>query len=108
MTRSEFANVFKEYLTRMEATMLAKNADYSGQGDDPFANFTAVERLGICAAETGFMTRMADKYCRIVTFVKKGVLQVKGETIEDTLLDLATYALLLAAFIKSRRDREAP
>lgn len=80
-----------------------KNADYTGGSDDPFFNFTRVEANNITQTERGFLTRMSDKFSRIITFVNRGVLLVKDETIEDTLLDLANYCILMAGYIKSRR-----
>jgi hypothetical protein len=81
----------------------AKNADYAGASADPFGNFSRVETLGICSTEVGFLTRMTDKLCRIASFVKQGNLQVKDESVQDTLLDLANYALLMSAYLDSKK-----
>lgn len=86
----------------------AKNADYTGSADDPFANFTAVEKLGICTAEQGFLVRMMDKIMRINSFVQKGVLEVKDEKIDDTLEDLENYSALLNGYIESKRRKQLP
>lgn len=85
-----------------------KNADYTSGSDDPFFNFTRVEALGICETEQGFLTRMTDKVARIITFAKKGVLQVKDETVEDTLLDLANYCVLMAGYIRAKKLKHGP
>jgi hypothetical protein len=79
-----------------------KNADYTGVNQDPFANFKSVESLGI-STEAGFLTRMMDKMARIGSFLSKGELQVKDESVTDTLRDLANYSCLLAAYIKSKK-----
>jgi hypothetical protein len=50
----------------------------------------------------GFLTRMMDKMKRIASFVEQGNLQVKGESVTDTLQDLANYSCLMAAYIKSK------
>lgn len=86
----------------MEITKV-KNADYTGVGDDPFANFNRVELMGITDTTRGFLVRMLDKFCRITSFAQKGVLEVKEESVEDTLFDLANYCILLAGYIKSKR-----
>jgi hypothetical protein len=83
---------------------ISKNHDYTGDSDDPFANFRLVEAVGVTTPEVGFLTRMLDKFARINSFVRKGILKVKDEKIEDTLLDLANYCILFAAFIKSKKD----
>ena len=80
-----------------------KNADYAGASSDPFGNFRHVEDLGIASTGQGFLTRMTDKLCRVATFEKKGALQVADETVEDTLVDLANYSLLLAAWYAAQR-----
>jgi hypothetical protein len=83
----------------------AKNADYTGEGDDPFANFSRVELLGITDVSRGFLVRMSDKFSRIISFVQKGFLLVKDETIEDTLLDMANYCILMSGFIVSEKAK---
>jgi hypothetical protein len=102
--KEQYAKYHKEVCDKMHATTLAKNADYTGGSEDPFFNFTRVEALGIATAEVGFLTRMSDKFSRITTFVTKGVLKVKDESVEDTLIDLANYCILMAAYIKSKRE----
>lgn len=106
MTKAEFFKYHQECLDRMTEIVQAKNADYSGDADtDTFSNFTRVEVLGVCSTEQGFLTRMFDKYSRITSFVQKGVLQVKDESVEDTLLDLANYCILMAGYIRSKRQK---
>jgi hypothetical protein len=84
-----------------------KNADYTGpEGDDPFANFSRVEHLGIATTEQGFLTRMTDKMSRLSSFSRAGVLHVKDESVEDTLFDLANYCLLMAGYLRSKRVAE--
>jgi len=85
-----------------------KNADYTSGSDDPFFNFTRVEALQITETERGFLTRMTDKLARITTFVNKGVLQVADESVEDTLLDLANYCVLMAGYIRSKKQMHGP
>jgi hypothetical protein len=79
-----------------------KNADYTGGNSNPFSNFTSVENLGI-KTEQGFLTRMMDKMARIGSYVSNGELQVKDESVIDTLRDLANYSCLLAGYIKSKK-----
>jgi hypothetical protein len=104
MNRKELAEFHKEFCDTMHATMQAKNADYTGDASDPFANFTTVEELGIATTEQGFLTRMTDKMKRIISFVNKGELQVKDESVQDTLMDLANYCIIFAAYIRSKQN----
>lgn len=106
MTRPEMLALIRGYCDKEISTLEKKNHDYTTGSEDPFANFTRVEALNFCTAEQGFLTRMTDKFMRVGSFVKVGTLQVKDETVEDTLLDLAAYAHLFAAYIKSKRLEE--
>lgn len=103
MTKQEYLEFFELQTKKMLEITRKKNADYTGAGDDPFANFTRVERLGICSTEQGFLTRMFDKFSRIISFTQKGELQVKDESVEDTLLDLSIYSLLMLGYVVSKK-----
>lgn len=104
MNRDEYFDFHRACLEKMFEITKAKNADYTGAaGDDPFANFNRVDSLGICKTEQGFMVRMLDKFMRINSFVQKGFLNVKDESVEDTLLDLANYCILFAGHLKSKK-----
>lgn len=103
LTRDELIEFSKRVHDKMLVTLAAKNADYAGVNKDPFFNFTRVEAMEVCSTEVGFMTRMMDKVSRICTFIKKGVLTVSDETVEDTLIDLANYCILFAAYLYGKR-----
>ncbi len=107
MNKSEYLAFHKAACEKMIETTRRKNADYTGIDQDPFANFTACERQGICSTETGFRVRMTDKLMRLDSFIQKGILEVKDETVEDTLFDLANYCILLAGYIESKRRKHA-
>lgn len=105
MNNEEFLIYHKECCDRIHKIVSAKNHDYSGFDKlDAFANFKVVEKIGIASVEQGFLTRMMDKISRVNSFVLQGVTKVENEKIEDTLLDLANYALLLSGYIKSKKD----
>ena len=106
MTKQEYMAFHEACCKKMIEVTKAKNADYTGEGDDPFANFTRVEALGITDTARGFLVRMTDKMSRITSFAQKGFLLVKDESVEDTLIDLANYSILMAGFLRSRRMKE--
>ena len=100
MTRQELLNFHRWFAGRGRKIMEAKNHDYAGvHGDEPFANFTRSESLGICSTEQGFLVRMSDKLSRLATFAAGGKLKVGDETASDTLLDLLNYSVLLAGYL---------
>lgn len=104
MNKEEYFKYHEKICTKMMEITRAKNADYTGVGSDPFSNFTRVELLGNCSTEQGFVTRMVDKLSRIISFVQKGILEVKDESVEDTLIDLANYCILFSGYIKHKKE----
>lgn len=108
MTKEEYIAFHDATTKLMREVTLAKNADYTGSTNDPFANFKNVEVLGICSTEQGFATRMMDKISRIASFIKNGTLQVKDESASDTLIDLANYCILFAGYLESKKTPKAP
>lgn len=106
MTKEGYMKFHQECCDKMVSITKAKNSDYTGNTDDPFANFTQVEKAGICSTEVGFLTRMSDKMSRINSYVQKGDLLVKDESVLDTLLDLANYSILFAGYLKSKKDAQ--
>jgi hypothetical protein len=107
MTKEKYMQYHADCCKLMMEVTRAKNADYSGAGDDPFSNFRQIGAIlqmpGVI--EIGFLTRMSDKMSRIGSFVSKGTLQVKSESVEDTLIDLANYCILFAGYIKSQKGK---
>jgi len=107
MTGEEFVAYHAETVGKMNEICRRKNQDYSGdpQGS-AFNNFTMIEEMGIATTEEGFLTRMMDKMMRINNIIKSGQAQVKDESVEDTLLDLANYSILLAGYLKTKKERQ--
>lgn len=73
-----------------------KNHDYGDSVSDTFQKF------GI----DSFLVRMYDKINRVYTLTRTRVkAKVNDEKIEDTLLDLANYALLALVELKEERSK---
>lgn len=105
-TKNQLIESAEQIFDQMLDTMKAKNADYAGNGD-PYKNFELVEYLGVCSAETGILVRMCDKVSRIATLIgenKDG--QVKDESVQDTLKDLANYSVILTSYMKDKKTQE--
>ena len=83
---------FYELLENMKAVHDAKRHDYAST-EDVFANFRHCEIAGIPAWK-GVAVRISDKFSRIMGFARKERLEVKDESIKDTLVDMANYALI--------------
>lgn len=104
MNQVEYLEHFKAITNRMYEVTASKNTDYTGaDAADPFKNFRAVEDMGVATAEQGFFTRMTDKMMRIGGFIKNGSLKVADEKVEDTLMDLAVYCILLICYLRDKQ-----
>lgn len=82
----------------MQTIYESKDSDYC-DGEIPMQNLRACEELGIIAWK-GTLIRMCDKKRRIQSFNKKGSFKVEDEKLEDTLMDMANYALLASILIE--------
>jgi hypothetical protein len=107
MVKEEYLEFHRNCCDKLIAITTAKNADYTGDSDDPFKNFRICEAIGAAAVEQGFVVRMSDKLSRIVSLaVNKKEAKVLDEKLEDTLLDLANYCILFAGYLKEKSNGE--
>ena len=103
MNSNEFLEFHKQFCNKMYEICKKKNQDYASL-KNPFSNFEKAELMGICTIEAGILIRMIDKISRITNYVNKGQLAVTDETVADTLLDLANYSCMLAAYLKMKKE----
>lgn len=75
---------FKEITDEMNALYERKNHDYGNSFSETY------RKLGVISATT----RMLDKMNRIVSLVTKDKHEVNDESLRDTLIDLANYAVM--------------
>ena len=108
LNRDRLLSLHGDVCNRAVRLMQKKNHDYSGgqNADDPFLNFTRVERLGITDTQRGFMVRLTDKLSRLITFIDTGTYAVPDEKLEDTVVDLINYTILFYAYTlqQDRKD----
>ena len=84
--------MFKEIVDKMFSTYQKKNSDYGSSFDSLF------DEYGVVSAQL----RMSDKLNRFKTLTKPGAKQrVPDESVEDTLMDLANYAILTIIKLRS-------
>ena len=103
MDREELLSHHDELCKMAKQLMEKKNHDYAGQGgDEPFANFTRTEAMGVCTTEQGFLVRVVDKVSRMSTFTSAGKLEVENETVEDAIVDIINYIVLFSAYLKDK------
>jgi len=85
---------------RARELMSKKNHDYtnaqSAKGG-PFANFEHVASFGVATVEQGMFARFTDKVARLGTLLTRDI-RVIDEKLEDTILDIINYSILIAAY----------
>jgi len=104
MTRDELFQLHEDICRRALVIMRHKSADYAS-GTYTFANFKRGEILGFASAEEGLMLRVVDKISRISTFLKKGELKVGNETVQDSILDVINYMILLQGLLEDKETK---
>ena len=85
----------KEITDEMNALYERKNHDYGNSFSETY------RKLGIVSAAT----RMLDKMNRIVSLVTKDKQEVNDESLRDTLIDIANYAVMTIMEIDKKKER---
>lgn len=83
----------KKIIMRLHKLFIQKSTDYGRSTHDTY------EKYGL----TSFLVRLEDKLNRARTISKQEAL-VKDEKIEDTLLDMANYAILAVMELRGYKD----
>ena len=91
---------FERVLMNILAIHQKKSADY-GRSDDPFANVRASEEWGV-PGWIGTLIRANDKVRRLQAAAQGSTLQNEG--VEDSLYDLATYAVIALVLYREAHD----
>lgn len=89
-------DMFKSIVNNMVNTYEKKSKDYGNSFEK------TCDKYGIVAA----LTRMEDKMNRLEAVTKNKETQVKNETIQDTLLDLANYSILTYMWLNKNNNNE--
>ncbi len=91
---------FDSILERMAAIHKAKNADYGN-------SYELSARLLARPVVEGLLHRMSDKMARACRLAQGQAPQVEGEALQDTLLDLANYAVLAILALEGKSKSES-
>lgn len=86
--------IYRQIIGEMEQLYIAKNADYGNSVGETFNHYGLVS----------FLVRLEDKLNRLRTLNQKEEASVKDEKIEDTLQDLANYAILALIELKLKKE----
>jgi len=99
------SEAFYSLLENMKEVHDMKRHDYASK-EDVFKNFRTCEMADIPAWK-GCAIRIGDKFSRLMSFVKQEELKVKDESIRDTLIDLANYAIICAILYDETKEKES-
>lgn len=92
--RVQLLEEHRDIIEHLHDVYRRKNHDYGNSFGETY------KRLGIISS----VTRISDKYNRLESLVTKDKQEVNDEALEDTALDLANYAIMLA--MELERDKE--
>lgn len=95
-TMSELSDNVKQFMSitqDMAKTYAAKNHDYGNSFEE------SLDEFGLVAS----IVRLGDKMNRIKSLIKKEA-QVKDESIKDTLLDMANYAIMTVMWMNKKQN----
>ena len=96
---------YRQLLDEAWELHVAKNAGYAGADNpDPWANFRMSEAFGVSALD-GCLVRLSDKYIRITNLRKNKDNDKVGESIKDTLKDLAAYAYIAICLMEEDENQ---
>jgi hypothetical protein len=98
-------DIHSDVTKKAKDLMVRKAHDYAGKVD-PYRNFRQCQSLGLCSVEQGILVRMSDKVSRLATFASGGEFKVKDEALEDTVVDVINYAIILMAYVAEKKRLE--
>ena len=87
-------DIYNEIIQKLSETYEAKNSDYGDSVGDTYDKF----------GDVSFLTRITDKYNRLLSLYQKGTPQV-AESMDDTILDMANYCILWLVERELRKDK---
>lgn len=103
---STFVQDTQALFDRCIELMRNKSNDYA-EGGDAFLNFKNAAQIAGISPEQTLLTLLGMKISRLTQLVSKGK-KAKNESVEDTLLDLINYVVLLRGMIKEQENNVPP
>ena len=97
MTKEEQEEFFDEYINKMRDVLLNKGDDYANV--DRLSNFKMAGQIAGGNAQLNCLNLIATKVARLGVLLNSND-EPKNESINDSIMDLANYALLLAMINK--------
>lgn len=93
---------YLQLLDEMRDLHIKKSAGYAGiDNPDAWANFRLSQNFGV-SAFLGCLIRLSDKYIRVSNLVRNEKNEQVGESLKDTLFDMASYALIAICLLEEQ------
>ena len=99
MTRKELTTHFSDMVQKMEDVLVSKNDDYANI--DALSNFKTVGAITGTSTEIACLNLIATKVARLGVLLNSGKAP-NNESIQDTVLDMANYCVLLSAILSEK------
>ena len=96
----EMDKAYNELVKQLWGILQAKNHDYANS-EDVFANFTLISQITGLSVEQVFFVFIGVKVARLKELFKGK--DPKNESIDDTLVDLINYTILLNIYRKGEK-----
>ena len=104
MIREEQEKQFKELVSKMEQTLLKKGNDYANS--DRLSNFKFAGSISGISPEVQCLSLISTKVARLGVLLNSDK-EPNNESIQDSILDLANYSLLLHMILTDKElDKE--
>jgi len=100
MTIWEQRAYFEKTIKKMSDIMLSKGYDYANE--DRLSNFKLAGNIVGTGAEINCLNLIATKVARLGVLLNRQNKKPNNESIDDTLVDLANYSILLSMLIHER------
>ena len=100
MTLDQQKQSFAAMVAKMESTLFKKGNDYANT--DRLSNFKLAGAIAGGSAETNCLNMIATKVARLGVILNSSG-EPNNESIEDSILDLANYAVLLGMILEDRK-----
>lgn len=97
---SSFVQDTQALLNRCIELLKSKSNDYA-EGGDAFLNFKTAAQIAGISPEQTLLTLLGMKLSRLTQLIGKGK-KAQNESVEDTMLDVINYIILLRGMMKER------
>ncbi len=102
---SAFVQDTQNLFNRCVELLRAKSNDYA-EGGDAFLNFKTAAQIAGISPEQTLLTLLGMKMSRLTQLISKGKT-ARNESVEDTMLDIVNYIVLLRGMMKEQ-EKSSP